>query len=196
MSYILDALKKSDEQRQSDARPSVVSTSAPYMITSVKQSRNSLAWLIVILLLIAVSIGIALQQSWLTLEFAKPIPAATSIETRKPVNSPAKPLPPVAPLRSAELQTDMALVGNRPVATRLMELWEVSASRRAQLEAFSFSFHVYSDNPSKRTIIINGRRLVTGEQIDERWMLQEITQNGVIVRDDNGEVLLKVVENW
>ncbi len=193
MSYILDALKKSDEQRQSDARPSVVSTTAPYMITSNKQSRSRIGWLIVILLLIAIAAGIAWQQSWLTFARTNPLPAV-SIQNQEPVNSPAQPA--AEPRRTTGEETQTPPVVNRLPAKRVMELWEISAGRQAQLEAFSFSFHVYSDNPSKRTIIIDGRRLFTGEQIDERWVLQEITQNGVIVKDDSGAVLLKVVEGW
>ena len=60
----------------------------------------------------------------------------------------------------------------------------------------TYSFHVYSDNPEDRTIIINGRRMREGGRVATGLRLEEITEQGVVLDFEGDLIYVPVVDGW
>ena len=70
------------------------------------------------------------------------------------------------------------------------------ADYQSTVPDLKFSFHVYSKNPDKRTIIINGRRMREGQMITSQLKLRVITETGVICHFKGRFFHVDVVEKW
>lgn len=197
MSYILDALKKSEQQRQHDAAPAVQSLQRPGVTRS--QRRGSV-WLPIVL---AVVLGNALLFAgiwWLqtpkgvvekgvTPEVSAPVAQASVPLTQ--ASDPAKQSPAVIPTAVVETPT------TPPAAkSRVQELWEIPDPVRARLPALTYSFHVYSSDPERRTIIINDKRMREGSAIADNLVLESITEDGVVLGFEGYRIQVKVLEGW
>jgi general secretion pathway protein B len=95
--------------------------------------------------------------------------------------------------------TEVAIVA--PVIAQepysVVEFWQLPDPIQKKIPALTFSFHVYSTNPDKRTIIINKRRVKQGDTVSEELVLEEITQQGVILQWQGlHRFTINVVENW
>ena len=78
----------------------------------------------------------------------------------------------------------------------LKEIADLPQAVRNELPAMTFSFHVYSPDPQKRTIIINNRRLREGDEVGTGVDLQEITEDGVILAIPGYRVHVGVLAAW
>ncbi|NND40125.1 MAG: general secretion pathway protein GspB, partial [Pseudomonadales bacterium] len=78
----------------------------------------------------------------------------------------------------------------------IKELWELPADYQSTVPDLKFSFHVYSPNPDKRTIIINGRRVREGQMVTSQMRLRVITDTGVICHYRGRFFHVDVVEKW
>lgn len=207
MSYILDALKKSDQERQQGAGPSLQTIHRPHANAVDRR------WLYVLLvLLVALLLAVGIGGSWFWFKLNSPNeeranaqqslpekPVAAAPVTAVPVNS--------QPSSAVSLQssTDSALPKEslpKDVSAQQVEqqvvvpFSELPLNVRNAIPAMTFSFHVYSSNPARRTIIINGRRVKQGAAIDNGLLLEEITSNGVIFRWQEHHFSIPVVEDW
>lgn len=59
---------------------------------------------------------------------------------------------------------------------------ELPVTVRARIPELSFAGHVYSDQPQKRLIIINNRIVREEDRVDNDLVLEEITREGVVLR--------------
>ena len=55
----------------------------------------------------------------------------------------------------------------------------------------SISILFYSEIPSERIVFINGRKYNEGDYINGRFLLEKITQNGVLLSYEGVQALLK-----
>lgn len=60
----------------------------------------------------------------------------------------------------------------------------LGASLRQQLPPFSMTVHVYADDPVRRFIYLNGRKLREGELTREGFFVEEVLADGAILRYD------------
>lgn len=197
MSYILDALKKSDQERQQGAGPSLQTVHRPHNNTAER------GWLYLLLALVVLLIlALAGLVGWFLFDLND-----NSLEPAKINESAVATVITELPTNSASLNEDskMAKVS---VATASLQSVPSTKSRvvvpfsqlpltvRNAIPAMTFSFHVYSDSPDRRTIIINGRRVKQGAMIDDQLLLDEITANGVIFSWQDHQFSIPVVEAW
>ncbi|HEB27689.1 MAG TPA: hypothetical protein ENI05_07910 [Porticoccus sp.] len=197
MSYILDALKKSDQERQQNTGPSLQTVHRPHLI-----NKNSNRWGAVIFISVVVvcstvlglwyinfaSVSTVIESKVVTdsvdLE-PVPVPDPSPIESDKPVTKISQSNP------SAQTVNDAAIAG--PV----VEFWELPDPVQTAIPALTFSFHVYSSNPDKRTIIINKHRVREGDSVSHGLILEEITEQGVILQwQQRYRFSINVVESW
>ena len=102
MSYILDALRKSDQQRQRGMPPALL---APHAAADVPRRRVSTSHILVAALLVAAGVVIGSLRPWQTEQPA----ATTEPAAMKPVDSSPRPSPvPVLPQMSRESKQDVA----------------------------------------------------------------------------------------
>lgn len=204
MSYILDALKKSDQERQQSAGPSLQTVHRPH------SNNGGRGWLYVLLvILVLLLLALAGLLAWLVFDIGNDdsekitSPAATMAvreDTAKQL-----PAPETSTLSKDSNASSLSAAAKPHVAedapptstsTVVVPFSQLPLAARNAIPAMTFSFHVYSDNPDRRTIIINGRRVKQGAVIDNQLMLNEITPNGVILSWQDYQFSIPVVEAW
>jgi general secretion pathway protein B len=209
MSYILDALKKSDQERQQGNAPHLHSTHGPIL-----QNRNSSSpfkqrttiWMVSgAVLLFCTCLGILFfQYSYFRAEkeAIKTTPLL-SAETEKPRTTPPAPSsnldiqgnesssPQVTVKEQDKVLLSIAVRGGGPdppagietesPQTSLPLLKDLSDILQAEIPNLNFAGHTYAKNPSQRMIIINGKILREGDMIAPSTYLREITWEGVTI---------------
>ena len=207
MSFILDALRKSEIERQRQSGPSM----AEFPVA--RDDRRLPIALVVIGLLLAVNIAVVVY--FMLRDTGAPAAVTASAE---PAAAPGPP-PPVAasapqpspavasPLESQLLAGEEVLeppavyyeapatqAPGAPDPTLLPEAGAGTAYGNAPsgddfpvvaaatgLPELSVDLHVFTVDPAKRAVFINGRRYTQGARIAEGPMIEEITADGVLL---------------
>lgn len=175
MSYILDALKKSEQERQQNNGPSLQTVHRPHLINKHAGKRS-----VLIVLLLLITGAMVLAGGWYF--YNKPIPDA-------------EPVAAVPAIVEPQLVTDVT--PQIELSRYIAEFSELPDPVQQAIPALTFSFHVYSDNPARRTIIINKRRVREGDNVSEGLLLESITPQGVVLQwQGQHRFAINVVENW
>ena len=220
MSFILDALRKSEIERQRQSGPSM----AEFPVA--REDRRLPVALIAIGALLAINVGVLLF--FLLRDHGAPAAAATQVAVatpssvtsapppgaRAPATPPAAaPLPPPgapSPLEAEAVAGEdyadtpaevygapATLPPDAPDPTLLPEAQtphpgviygEAPATEDASsvtaatgLPELTVDLHIYSENPAKRSVFINGRRYVQGDHIAEGPVVEQITRDGAML---------------
>lgn len=206
MSYILDALRKSDRQRQHRAAPTLRTAQAVR-----PTSKPAAIWLYGVLATVMIAAGIAIGslRPWETehpspaavrsadiaaTEAAThaPIPAESILQREPPAREPS--------LAQSRSSTPAPAAGKNPAAKRSVDAPRVNtagATRRApeikvlpmselppaiqqEIPPMSISVHAYSPRSSDRMVSINDRMLREGGNVPPGLTLDEITPDGMV----------------
>lgn len=97
---------------------------------------------------------------------------------------------------SDEQQARYAMDDVLPPRHLIKELWELPADFQERVPEMEFSFHFYSKQASKSSVVINGRSLREGQMVASQTKLRLITSSGVIVYHDGQFFHIDVVEKW
>ncbi len=208
MSFILDALKKSENERQQASNRDFVA--APTNPGAPSFPR----WLLLIGLLLAINLivllGLLLRQDAQTNE---PVPlripdAAThekadsagddiqdsgrpSFQQQVATARRNPPARQAAPIQSEpesdsipDVQAD--LISQNPSSVTQRQLYptiqEIRASGALKLPDLHLDIHVYSERPAERFVFINMAKHREGSRLDEGPQVTEITPDGVVLR--------------
>lgn len=198
MSFILDALKKSETERQQQG-PSDFAN-----VPSSTESPGVPRWLWVLGLLLAVNLAVLLgvllrddepgidsapaeasrvqQESASGPSFSERIREARERETAASVSAAAAPEPVAQP---AATQQPPAPVQSRPqpefTLAELPTADELRATGQLQLSDLHLDIHVYSEKPAERFVFINMVKHREKSRLAEGPIVQEITPEGVIL---------------
>lgn len=208
MSFILDALKKSetDRQQQGSAEFAAVPTSP------ATPSVPRWLWVVGILLTInlAVLIGVLTKPDTVTTPAAVPVRAETSSMPAAEIASPSSFEEQVAAaqLNAPEQQAadsiddpevptstfvKPVLISQDPSAIPAADLYpsihEVRASGSSNLPELHLDIHVYSAAPKDRFVFINMVKLREGSELTEGPQVTEITPDGVVL-EHHGQLFL------
>ena len=209
MSYILDALRKSDLQRQHGAAPTLQTT--PLL---PRASGRPAVWTYGALgaTLIAAGIAIGWLRPWQTQQPAPvtepiaikplaaeppqipappPVPAKSVLTPETPAPSPANTQPrssspgATAPARAAVRPAEVTSANPvRPASaapeSKVMTMSELPPMIQQEIPPLSISVHAYSSNPADRIVGINNRVLREGGNVPPGLTLDEITPDGMI----------------
>ncbi len=195
MSFILDALKKSESERNRQSGPTLME-----MRVAPPRSRLPL-WGVVIGGVLLLNLGLLL---WLLLRptpvqpamaIATPAPlpapaqavAAVATAPAAPVAMPALPTPePSPPANTADFEPALPARSPLPSTTNvgadlgLPTIHDLNASG-ANLPELRLSLHVYDAEPSRRYVLLNSTRLREGESTPDGLRLERITESGVVL---------------
>lgn len=196
MSFILDALKKSEAERQQQAGAEFAAVPA-----GTGESR-SLKWLWILAGLLAVNFAVL---GGLLLRPSAPPPAPAPAATpEQPPESTAVVTPSfeerVAKARERETEPEVPVPAEQPVAqpqapavkqtpppasagqsSMLPRFNELRAEGVLQLPDLHLDIHVYSDVPKERFVFINMTKLREGDRLDEGPVVKSITPDGVVL---------------
>jgi general secretion pathway protein B len=210
MSFILDALKKSEERRR--LHEEAHQPRQKLLDLSWSGQRRLPAWLLLAVLLVVLAGGWWLRGASLqpTAESQgaapalppRPVAAAASSETTSPL-APARPAP-FAPVPAGSLGEPASPVSGKgpamaeravPEAVRAPAsapaakspesrpqpvASEVPAALRERMSSLTMSLHFYTEEPARRMVRINNRIVREGQAVAEKLVLEEITPGGAI----------------
>jgi general secretion pathway protein B len=197
MSYILDALKKAEQERDLGRVPRLetVHDNAPHRT-------RVLPWLIVGILLINVAALIWWLRPGAHSDLATPVrqaplpeaapPRAVQVAPASPVTppithvpAPVMVAPPVAapPVTPAPPQMPAAPtpVADAPAVASVPLLRDLPPDLRAAVPPMSLDVHVYAPTATDRFVLINMKKYHENEQLAEGPRIEEITEEGVVL---------------
>lgn len=202
MSYILDALRKSDQQRQHGATPTLLTLHA-----TAAEPGQPAYWNYG--LSAAVLVGAGIVIGWLhPWQSEQPVPAGVTNAAKPSESSARQTAPaPVTPARSAPSPSDAQTRAMPPKAVPtapteaptpvpeipvragpsdaaqeqgVMTMGELPLSIRQELPSMQISLHLYSTRPGNSFVSINGQMLQEGEDPAPGIKLEQITPDGMI----------------
>ena len=205
MSFILDALRKSEIERQRQSGPSM----ADFPVA--RMDRRLPAALLAIGFLLAVNLAVVLffmlrdsrapesatQASSAAATGAPPaiVPSPTTGNAPEILPAPGDEFA-IEPVQTFDgLATeppdapDPTLIPDAPLSHPGVTYSEgppepldsLSATGEGGLPELSIDLHIYADDPAKRAVFINGRRYVKGARILEGPVVEEITRDGAVL---------------
>jgi general secretion pathway protein B len=195
MSYILDALRKADADRERGAMPTLHSHpehgGRPADARAAAVATGRAAWsrpALVVAALLLLTLG-GLAARWLKDDsppLAAPppqiapaaLPTPVPVPLAQPRPAPLTPTliaPPPAPVETAALAPAVA---TKPAIPKLADLPE--ATRKA-LPALTTSGAMYSDTPANRMLIVNGQLLHEGDKITPDLTLEQIELKSAVL---------------
>jgi len=185
MSYILDALRKSEAERARGEAPSLLTTTDPHRIVP-----RYVVWLLIAIL----CVNAVLLALWLV-----PFPLPESADAPSPVTitqstSDAKPSEvPDLPVASAGPAPDTRFVQGPAAAAAPSPIASPTPSTIPRLD---ISTHVYSEYPDLRAVTVNGRRYSEGDEILPGMWLVEITEGGIVIEYGGERSEVDVLDSW
>ncbi|MCS3460403.1 GspB family T2SS assembly factor variant ExeB [Aeromonas sp. BIGb0445] len=99
-------------------------------------------------------------------------------------NVPLEPEP-----ESAPLQTQSA-------ASQVVPIAALPPALRQQIPRLAYGAHLYSSNPAKRSVVINGREIREGNEVAPGVILQAIAQDYIVLGVAGQSVSLKALQDW
>jgi len=210
MSYILDALKKSEQQRGNGKIPDVQTVHSSSLNYHSEKKTYWPYFLIAAILLNLIAIVYFIlnkePKSDINVENAVKIAeeknTQDNISTFKVVPNSETNIPERTSKKSStnNIQLTSAPVQEKPVSTKIkeqeisppikaaendsseniLEYYDLSKSQRLQIPTITVSAHIYSSNPLQRSIVINNNFLEEGDYVLDDLILQEITMDGAI----------------
>lgn len=208
MSYILDALRKSDQQRKQGGVPTLPVAA----ITALSPERP--AYLAfgppMLVLILAIGIVVAWVRSWPVESTMSTtgVEKSLAVPVRQPVPAALPPLlevPPAAPVAATPRQKSLSSTSRHTrnmsppaVAAKVRDsapaTAEIQADRgapmasadmplsiRQQLPPLAVAVHLYSATPRDRLVSINGRTLREGDSLTPDMKLEQITPEGMVL---------------
>jgi general secretion pathway protein B len=201
MSYILEALKKAEQQRELGRVPGIASDH------DAKSAAGRWNWMWVLVLVLLVNSAVLVALLWPDRGAQKPAETAPETGPLRPATPRVIAEPPETPqpvLRQATLPEDEpeseyvpeAPVENETIARQqersdpvtpaqpsMLPVWpQIPGHLFEQLNGgLHLDVHVFSEQPRSRFVLINLRKYHEGDDLQEGPVLDEITQEGVIL---------------
>ena len=225
MSYILDALKKSEQERGHGGIPGVQTVHS----SSLNYSNKKVIWPYILIFAVTLNLiaiiyfvidkdsvvessidpaGIQTNENKaeaLAVNNNLPNKLADTLPA-EPVRQPAQLLP--APgnipgnrdndgrLTATVADTVTEESSSPQYSAETVEFYELPESIKQQLPAIIISAHVYSTNPVQRSIVVNNNFMEEGEYVIDGLVLDEITPDGAIFYYNGTKFHLGVVSGW
>lgn len=211
MSLILEALRKSEAERRRGELPALALELPP---AHARTSHQRAAWLAVPLLLVFVAAMVFWSMQRSTTTALPPLPDAPAAVASsapaepppqlrtlslpapvQPAESPAPtPGPAPAPARETASSPPAATAVAPPVAPPVediapIRLADLSTGERSALPPLELSMHLWSEDPARRFVIVDGRRLGEGDRAGSA-VVERIDPEGAILVADGRRIRL------
>jgi general secretion pathway protein B len=215
MSFILDALRKSETERQRQSGPGLADAGYRPPV------RRRGWWLPVLVVVLGANL-LLMAALWLRRETPPPAvaappaaavtaPPATAAPAASAVATATQPadvdaaaeaqfasvadIPAEEPIPVADAQpppgaTTESGAGSRFVEEGLPTVQQLSADGSLSLPAMHLDIHVFSTAPAERFVFINMRRYAEGTQLTEGPRVEEITPEGVVLSQNGRRFML------
>jgi general secretion pathway protein B len=203
MSFILDALRKSEQERQRNEQPGIAD------VRYQKPNNSWTVWMPLVILLVVINISLLLFL-WLrgspaaTVEpiaVRQSAPVQLSAPAAQPATNPgysnrrlaSELMPdeqataaPAAPQTQTQTQTQNTPAASAPASSsnsdgNLPTLTELTLAGSMELPPLRLDIHVFSNQPSERFVFINMAKYREGDTLKEGPVLNAITDSGAVL---------------
>jgi general secretion pathway protein B len=196
MSYILDALRRADAERERGAVPGIHAQPVPADADEANAPAPGRPWLWIGLglgvgLIAALAAFIATREAGpptsgapAATVSAAPVaaPAVAAPVAPAPVAVPPERPPTVAPPAPVPLPKSAASPSEAAHAVRIYARDELPDSVRSQLPPLAIGGAMYSSNPANRSLIIDGRLVREGERLAPDLTLEQIKLKAAVLK--------------
>ena len=215
MSYILDALKKSDHERRQGDVPDLRTVHIP-----VAQEAGAKQWpyFIIFFLLLSLAFVIGMLKPWenhdekrvsvIPSENQQAIAVSKTVasnhESFKSKSPEVKLLPDKTPVvvakKNEAIQPDI-VQQERPEAVlqdykSIPHLYEMPESLQQTVPKMSFAGHVYSTIADQRSVIVNDQYMNEGDEIVGGLKIEKITREGLVFLYNDKTFRMDVLQDW
>lgn len=204
MSFILDAIAKSEQERQQQDVPQAQILALP--LGDTPRKRRLLPYFIAaVLILNAVLFAIWIQPGQPDREDVLVLGKVERIEAPQEQLIAPKPAKPVEQAVAEpeiiatipEPTPDLVAKEPEPLPGEVSRLSELPSNVRKDLPTIVFSGHLYSSNPAASFVYVDNNRPVRkGQRIVGDVYLHEITPTGVVVEFQGYLIDVGVLQNW
>lgn len=215
MSFILDALKKSEQDRGNDAVPNV-QTIHSSSLNYHQEKRAIWPWILIAVLIVNIALLIYFLIPKMNTEITSPESrqseknnATIFHENNVTIDDKPDSALAITNINPPQIQTSQTVEQKMPVAettiepttppqpvTQVMDINDLPASIRQQIPGMVFSAHVYSSDAMQRSLVINNRFMEEGEAVNRDLILMEITTNGAIFDYLGYRFSISVLSGW
>lgn len=191
MSYVLDALKRADAERERGAVPGLHAQPVPLLPADTDTPRTGSPW---IWLGLGLAIGLLATFAWLVGEkesardvampaaVAPPQPQPTAPVVIAVAPPPITRLPAVAAAAAAKPAPKPAETPAETPASRVPALHELPDAVRRELPALTIGGSIYSADPAQRFLVINGRVVHEKDEIAPDLRLEQIKLKAAVLK--------------
>ena len=201
MSLILDAIKKSERERQQQEVPGLASNHDEYQ--SREASRNSWSYIVGILLLIVMIVYFVNFQNRLSpdQQLTVEVPTTQIVEKNPAPENPQENTivqiensPENIVEKTMNSTEGQALVEKEPadIVGRVINL---DPALKNSLPKFNFSSHVFTGNSATSFVVLNDELLGVGESFNDDFKIIQINKEGMVVLFEDQQVFIKALEN-
>lgn len=176
MSYILDALRKSEVERQRAAEQTEAKSGIRLPQPPKYAASKRLPFMVGVVFLVVSSIAAFIVMRAENMQESKNIVEQSVVRDTKNINNNAA-------SNNSQLQKKNTL----QTYTELKEFeelpffWEKPVAYRQGIDPFSVSIHVFASDPSQRILFINNKEYRAGEQTQQGPRIESIEPQGVIL---------------
>ena len=206
MSYILDALNKSEQEKTETKTPGL---NTVHQRVERTDSRTPERWQIIVALIL--TLNFAVLAVWYFTSSDSP---DTQMTAQPPPRSslPSITESTVAPSRAQSSERPQAPVVTRQTTTQETErvaLQAIPSQRssgndsravrldtRTRLAAIRFSSHIFAADQALRMVVVDGQRMKEGDTLSGGILLEQITEDGVVFQHSGTRYPIDVLSQW
>jgi len=199
MSFILDALRKSENERQRNQTPGMANLQAQ------NTRKGSGIWVPLVALLVGINLSLVVvmwflsddKQAVTTQEITAPqVPATTSQPDRRlsAELSPVSTTPAASPQENTAAENTLIntppLVYTESADENIPTLAELMLLNSISVPPLHLDIHVYSETPTERFVFINMSRYNEGGTLSEGPKVVRISKGGVVLRHQGQDFMM------
>jgi general secretion pathway protein B len=200
MSYILDALNKSEEEKQQHRTPSL---NTIHQKPNKKRTQNR-SWTAILSLLILMNlVGLMIwlfffsgSSSRPTLSRTQPDVSSSPVSTAPSRRTPSSVAPSVTPPELTSSKSGRAQISPSVSLEKPLESAAVPDLINQEIAAIRFSSHIYASDADLRMVVINGQPLRENARFGSALELSQITEDGVIIQYQDHSIPVNVLSQW
>ncbi len=225
MSYILDALKKSDHERKQGSVPGLQTVHLP---VSIESSSSRWPYIVIAFLMLSLAFVLGLLRPWddsiQTVENNIVKEKDTTEKIINPVSKVQKELAVINPrtqqrqndakvpvvIQQAEpLKKEIYQVVKKPEPSvefiektpspeidSVPHLYDMPPLVQQAIPDMIFAGHVYSSDANQRSVIVNGHSMSEGEVVIDGLKVEKITQKGVEFNYRGQLFRMEILQDW
>jgi len=178
MSYILDALKKSDQQRQRGATPTL-------QVGQIAVAAPKRSLFVYYILLAVVLLGVGIIVGWMHPWKPEQLPSGPSTVTTEsptPISQESAGVPAIAeiPRESGPVNDKVSEQTGAILEQEVISQNELPLQIQREIPSMEIQLHAYANEPAERLVSINSIRLREGGSLMLGLKLEQITPDGMI----------------